>query len=114
VHQRNRLILAVLTLAVALHLFMLAGWGLHDTGMAAGPGTVRMSVVPLVGGLAEQAGIRHDLAATCLAVVAGMVVLGAGLSGIQRRPLPPRQRRSLLPVAWSPTPSLIALGISRT
>ncbi|SRR6266545_2377469 len=111
--QGLRLIVAVVGLVLGLHVFMLAGLGDHDGGMPAGDGVVRMAAVGPAGALAEPAGVAHDMAVGCLAVLAGMVLLGAGLGGFGRRWREPR--RWPVPRATPPpAPPPIAPGISRT
>ena len=112
--QGLRLIVAVLALVLGLHVLMLAGLGEHDAGMPAGDGDLRMAAAWPSGGLAEPAGVEHDMAAACLAMLAGMVLLGTGLGGTDRWRPRPRQRWPVPPVIQPPTPPPIALGISRT
>jgi hypothetical protein len=120
-----RSIVAVLAFVLGLHVFMLAGLGHPDAGMPAGDGAMQapaMASADLLtkpaptwhGGGAQPPGAGHDMAATCLAVLAGMVLLGASLTGIRRRWTQERQRWPGSPVTLPASPPPIALGISRT
>jgi hypothetical protein len=102
---------------LALHVFMLAG-GVqrHETdpmtGSASTPAAMAQPAAahPAVG---DQHGGEHNMAAMCLAALAGLVLLRAALGAAWS----PRQRSAApvtAPVPRPPTPPPIALGISRT
>jgi hypothetical protein len=113
-HQRYRLIVALLALVVGLHVFMLAGLGEHHATMSADHGTVGMAAGLSADGLAEWTRAAHDMAAACIAVVASVILLGAALVGMRRRATPSRLRRPLSPTRRPSTPPPIALGVLRT
>ncbi len=113
--QGLRLIVAVFALVLGLHVLMLAGLGEFDGAMPAGEHVAGMAAVGAAGTLAAPAEVGHDMAAACLAVLAGVVLLGAGLDGRRRWRWTQQRRRWPAPPAAPPElPPPIALGISRT
>jgi hypothetical protein len=112
--QRPRAIIAMLALVLGLHVFMLAGLGSHDTGMPADHGATRMATTAAGGLLAGPAGLGHDMAAACLAVLAGMLLLGVGLGRSRQRCMFEQRRWPVAPAGPPPSPPPIAFGISRT
>jgi hypothetical protein len=112
--QGLRVIVAMLALVLGLHVFMLAGLGSHDAGMPADHGAMRIATSGATGLLAEPAGLGHDMATACLAVLAGMLLLGARMGRTARRSIPERRRLPAAPADPPPSPPPIALGISRT
>src|SRR6266508_5637975 len=122
--QGPRLIVAVLAFVLGLHVFMLAGLGDHDAAMPEHAGEMQMAAVAPSGllagptevwdgGSAQPAGPGHDMAVACLAVLVGVVLLGAGLGRIGRR-WTQQRRWPVRPATPPPSPPPIALGISRT
>jgi hypothetical protein len=109
-----RAIVAMLALVVGLHVFMLAGLDVHDAGVPAGHGRMRVQGMEQTGPLAAPAASVHDMAAACLAVLAGMLLLAAGAAQTRRQRPPEQRHRPARPLDPPPSPPPIALGISRT
>jgi hypothetical protein len=108
------MLVAMLALVLGLHVFMLAGHGFHDAGMPADHGVAPMATTDPAGLLVKPAGPGHDMAAACLAVLAGMLLLCTGLDRTGQRRAPERRRWPAAPADPPPSPPPIALGIQRT
>jgi hypothetical protein len=103
---------------VALHLFMLGGG--HTGTVVPEPAGMEGSAMTMVvaadgGQLLGAAEAVHDMAATCMAVLVGLLLVGAAATRTARRarpPLPGWARTAR--VDRPPTPPPIAWGISRS
>jgi hypothetical protein len=113
----SRAMVAMLGLVLGLHVFMLAGLGTsgsHDPSMPAAQETMRMQAAGPTGQLAEPAPLGHDMAAACLAVLAGLLLLGVGRGRTGRWRAPEQRRWPAARPDPPPSPVPIALGIQRT
>jgi TRAP-type mannitol/chloroaromatic compound transport system permease large subunit len=103
---------------LVLHLFMLGG---GHAGTAVPESAGRMGEAPAMaiaaagGQLLGAAEPVHDMLATCVAVLVGLLLVGAASTRSARRAGPPLPRRAgSAPVDQPPTPPPIAWGISRS
>lgn len=112
--RRLRLMVAMLGLVLGLHVFMLAGLGDHHEAMPAGDGMTWMAARSPAGAVDLPAPVGHDMAVGCLAVLAGVVLLGAGLHGGKRRWMPEPEGWPVTRAIPPSRPPPIALGVLRT